>query len=250
MQKVIEEIMGKMFEEVIDITERDGHVLGVSTIKKLMEENGMYARIEDIINKGEWLGWENTHTIIGSSPINIESDEFVRSHFKSSQIQKGIQSAEDLPGYADAMEVPPIPDENRIIPREKVLAQIAKGEDVTFAERMNWKEHLVGVKRLSNTQEEIRLWSKHNFPAETAITNLLGVVEEVGELAHAELKGTMGVREGVSLDSCKDAVGDILIFLMSYCNQKEVSMDYILQGTWNKVRQRDWVLYPKNGKTE
>src|SRR5690606_9697949 len=71
-------------------------------------------------------------------------------------------------------------------------------------------------------------WLDHNFPGQTGTEwpgergwePLLGVVEEVGELAHAHLKATQGIRgtrEELRAEAA-DAVGDVVIYLLSYCN--------------------------------
>lgn len=111
---------------------------------------------------------------------------------------------------------------------------------------------------LSAIQTEQDQWMNYNFPETTSIQQLLGVVEEVGELSHFVLKRMQGIREGVDNynninsieDHIKDAIGDITIYLMGFCNQRNYDYFEIIKETWDKVKQRDWIKFPKNGKTE
>jgi|LGVF01.2.fsa_nt_gb NTP pyrophosphatase (non-canonical NTP hydrolase) len=93
-------------------------------------------------------------------------------------------------------------------------------------------------------------WTEKNFPDQVADDCFKGVVEEVGELAHADLKKKQGIR-GTSAEfdaEARDAVGDIMIYLMGYCTQRGWLLSEVLQDTWEKVvSKRDWVKYPGNG---
>ena len=137
---------------------------------------------------------------------------------------------------------------------------------------------------LAEIQYQLRIWMDYNFPKENSSTRLLGVIEEAGELAdyefhaepkepmalsfmlravglgrdaHARLKQLQGIRDGGMLrkgDPTEadgmDAIGDIALCLIGYCIKRGWSFDRILADTWKQVRQRDWVQYPKNGRTE
>ncbi|KKM93508.1 hypothetical protein LCGC14_1207700 [marine sediment metagenome] len=259
MEEVIREVIEKEFEGYHEITQRHGQVIGLNTLKQLMEDHGLYKKIseeissrgfkEDIIDTEEgrimhhqdepinkYLGRLREEIkiaeagILSKTPAEdlppIITKEEVLKDFET---QKETQAAENLPGHANAMEVELLPT----------------FQPITFAEKMNWTDDPISYS-LSRIQTEIGYWATHNFPTETSLTNLLGVVEEVGELAHAELKGTMGIR-GVDDEEAKDAVGDILIFLASYCNQKGFDMRVVMNDVWRKVKQRDWQLYPIDG---
>jgi NTP pyrophosphatase (non-canonical NTP hydrolase) len=79
---------------------------------------------------------------------------------------------------------------------------------------------------------------------------LLGSVEELGELAHAHIKGYQGIRhtpEEIE-DKKKDAVGDVLVYLADYCNREGVTMAECLFRAWGEVRERDWQRNHGNGK--
>lgn len=100
---------------------------------------------------------------------------------------------------------------------------------------------------LRNLQTEVYEWQNRNFPAAEAIHLFLGVVEEVGELAHAILKLKQGIRGDNHEAEAKDAVGDIMIFLMNYCSRNDWWLDDILAETWEEVRKRDWLANPEDG---
>jgi NTP pyrophosphatase (non-canonical NTP hydrolase) len=102
---------------------------------------------------------------------------------------------------------------------------------------------------LNEMQKEVAEWSLKNFGPGPAYRPLLGVCEEAGELAHAHLKQEQGIRDNpLKLEAdAKDAVADIIIFLMDYCARRGWRMDEILDRVWGQVKQRKWV--PSNPKT-
>lgn len=102
---------------------------------------------------------------------------------------------------------------------------------------------------LRQFQEEHKRWRDHNFPTFRETDGLLGVVEEVGELAHAHLKMQQGIRGGEDKfrADAEDAIGDILVFLMSYCNTNDFVLADCLERAWNEVKDRDWIKYPETG---
>lgn len=105
---------------------------------------------------------------------------------------------------------------------------------------------------LSELQRQCRQWGETNFPNATDVQQFIGVVEEVGELAHFMLKEAQGIRESAEGANTEvhqmDAVGDITIFLINLCNKRGWSFDRILADTWGEVSQRDFVKYPKTGR--
>lgn len=74
---------------------------------------------------------------------------------------------------------------------------------------------------------------------------LLGVIEEVGELA----KAYIAANQGAGVSEVRDAVGDICIYLMDFCNRNGWSLADVIAETWAGVAQRDWVKNQKNGVT-
>jgi NTP pyrophosphatase (non-canonical NTP hydrolase) len=108
---------------------------------------------------------------------------------------------------------------------------------------------------LVKLQQQVDKWHKYNFGGENdlenAIDNLLGVSEEVGELCHAILKHKQGIRKTENhLENAKDAVGDIVIFLLNFCNRMEFSFSDCVQNAWDEVKDRDWVKYPGKGRPD
>lgn len=101
-------------------------------------------------------------------------------------------------------------------------------------------------------QDEHRIWLNHNFPNQQAHDALLGLIEEVGELAHAHLKAQQGIRGTLEEhhSDAKDAIGDIMIYLASYCNTNGYELAFCLGDAWDEVKDRDWIEYPKNGVSE
>jgi NTP pyrophosphatase (non-canonical NTP hydrolase) len=76
-------------------------------------------------------------------------------------------------------------------------------------------------------------------------------MEEVGELSHAHLKHEQGIRGMEDQDLAyvrkRDAVGDIFIYLCSYCTANNISIEDAVYEAWEEVAKRDWVAHPQNG---
>jgi NTP pyrophosphatase (non-canonical NTP hydrolase) len=94
----------------------------------------------------------------------------------------------------------------------------------------------------ANLQAEQYTWSQHNFPNQKQYQPVLGVVEEVGELAHHILKMEQGIRgeKTEHIKQMQDAIGDITIYLANVCNAYGFDYQKIMVDTWNIVKQRDW----------
>ena len=108
---------------------------------------------------------------------------------------------------------------------------------------------------LSTLQSEHATWVEHNFPDQRANKHwpLLGAAEEVGELSHAHLKFEQGIRgydEKRYLKEAADALGDIVIYLASYCNANGFDLDECVVVAWNQVKMRDWKADPQKGGGE
>lgn len=106
--------------------------------------------------------------------------------------------------------------------------------------------------QLDELQAKVKDWADQNFGPSVAPyhRNLLGLMEELGELAHAHLKREQGIRgTAEEHDSkAKDAIGDMMIFLMNYCSDRDWSLGEITQTTWEEVvRKRDWKANPTDG---
>jgi NTP pyrophosphatase (non-canonical NTP hydrolase) len=120
---------------------------------------------------------------------------------------------------------------------------------------------------LFNFQQDVRQWSVRNFgDLGTGINPLVGANEEVSELGeavdillshnkvvqamgrldHAFLKGQQGIRYTPEQARAKmeDAVGDVLVYLADFCQRTSIEMADALGKTWGEVRERDWVADP------
>jgi NTP pyrophosphatase (non-canonical NTP hydrolase) len=102
---------------------------------------------------------------------------------------------------------------------------------------------------LSEVQIEHTYWREKNFPHQVSYEALLGMVEEVGELCHAHLKGVQGIRHTPEeVEAMKrDALGDIFIFALSYCGSEKINLEECIEDAWDNVRRRDWQADPKLG---
>ena len=132
----------------------------------------------------------------------------------------------------------------------KITVEEKEGVLVIDQDEAKYAEELKAF-NLYEFQTEQRQWIEHNFPNTNADEQLLGVVEEVGELCHAVLKSKQKIRGGesqsASMEKEMDAIGDILIYLTGFCNKRGYSLHDILFHTWNAVSERDWIKYPKTG---
>jgi NTP pyrophosphatase (non-canonical NTP hydrolase) len=97
------------------------------------------------------------------------------------------------------------------------------------------------VKQLDQLQDEQYEWSRRNFGPQDPVLPLLGVAEEVGELCHAVLKRKQAIRmDEDHIAKEKDAIGDIVIFLMDYCNRRGFNLLELINLAWDEVQARDW----------
>lgn len=69
-----------------------------------------------------------------------------------------------------------------------------------------------------------------------------GIAEETGELAHSLLKQQQGIRGTAEEheEKARDAVGDLAIFLLTFCCRKGWDFGEILLKTWEQVRKRTY----------
>jgi len=101
-------------------------------------------------------------------------------------------------------------------------------------------------------QSDLKKWLAYNFPNATSDQQLKGVVEELGELCHADLKSEQGIRgynnKEKTMHKMKDAIGDLVIFLINYCNVKEISFTECLNLAYFEIKKRDWIKNPDGNK--
>jgi NTP pyrophosphatase (non-canonical NTP hydrolase) len=94
---------------------------------------------------------------------------------------------------------------------------------------------------IARIQSEQKKWQEHNFPTSGVNEAFKGIVEELGELAHADLKESQDIRTNEDhVANAKDAIGDIAIYLMAYCNYRGFDLQSIITDTWEQVSKRDW----------
>jgi len=109
------------------------------------------------------------------------------------------------------------------------------------------------MKSLEQIQSEHTKWVLDNFGKHDQFEPLLGIVEEVGELAHSILKRRQGIRQGSSESheaKIKDAIGDIAIYLMDFARCQGYELSEAIAETWQQVKKRDWRKFPINGRTK
>lgn len=106
---------------------------------------------------------------------------------------------------------------------------------------------------LSILQQRRNAWVAHNFPERGEgnfnglVVGLMGATEELGELAHHILKRDQGIRKEDHDAQIKDAVGDIIIYLMGIATHEGFDIGEVLVETWEQVEKRDWIKFPGNG---
>lgn len=94
---------------------------------------------------------------------------------------------------------------------------------------------------LVELQERVSVWSHRNFGDQPSWKPLLGVGEEAGELYHAYLKLSQGIRmDEDHRAKMKDAVGDIVIYLADFCTREGLILAECITDAWEEVEQRDW----------
>ena len=93
-------------------------------------------------------------------------------------------------------------------------------------------------------------WAARNFGEAARWEDpFMGLVEEVGELAHALLKQRQGIRGTPEQleEEAQDAVGDIVIYLADLCHRRRWDLPAIVRATWSRVSRRDWKAHPEDG---
>lgn len=102
---------------------------------------------------------------------------------------------------------------------------------------------------LRQVQHESAIWREQNFQKAPGWGQLLGMGEELGEAFHAYLKRDQGIR-GTSEEhtaALRDAIGDLIIFTMGFCDTEKWDLEEIVSDTWREVMARDWTKRPETG---
>lgn len=101
---------------------------------------------------------------------------------------------------------------------------------------------------LDELQSELCDWLNYNFPRATSDQQLKGVMEELGELCHADLKTEQKIRgydDVRGREEIKDAVGDLTIYLINYCNVNQMKFSECIDLAYQTIKKRDWIKNPK-----
>lgn len=140
----------------------------------------------------------------------------------------------------------------------EALAELAfnKYELLRTSKTYDFLEDIISLHKTQTTninymQELFVQFSQRNFGPHhsTGYRNLLGAMEELGELAHAHLKGEQGIRHTPEeiIEKKKDAVGDIFAFLCNYCDSQGLTLHECIVHAWNEIKDRDFKKDPING---
>ena len=104
---------------------------------------------------------------------------------------------------------------------------------------------------IHDIQAEHHEWEQANFPDKKPHQPVFGMVEEVGELCHALLKSEQCIRGDAEKHQAdaKDAIGDVFIYMLSFCTMNGWSFTEIAEETWEQVKARDWKRNPESGSS-
>jgi NTP pyrophosphatase (non-canonical NTP hydrolase) len=93
---------------------------------------------------------------------------------------------------------------------------------------------------INELQCEIGAWAVKNFPGDTRADLVLGLVEEVGELARAVLKQNQGVRGNYTMweNAILDELPDVFIKLCHVCAVFGYDLETLVQTKWATVQNR------------
>ena len=112
----------------------------------------------------------------------------------------------------------------------------------------------LGDGAIDNFQHEVKEWlaAQPFGPNQETWEPLAGMVEELGELAHAHLKQHQNIRGSSSKheEDGKDAIGDLAVYMAGYCVARGWSMEECIYKAWSQVKRRDWNKNPTNGKVD
>lgn len=104
-------------------------------------------------------------------------------------------------------------------------------------------------------QKELADWQEYNFGISSVEDMVLGMSEELGELAHWILKRKQGIREGANGNDCKaeiaDAFADVVVFGIQAMTYEGIDAEDAFSNTVMKVLKRDWRNNPQGiGETQ
>jgi NTP pyrophosphatase (non-canonical NTP hydrolase) len=103
---------------------------------------------------------------------------------------------------------------------------------------------------LKKLRKEHKVWSTYNFGKQPTYISVYGIMEELGELSHAQAKDELGIRgtpEELKMKK-KSAIADIVIYLAEYCRSLDMKLDECVAWKWEIVKKRDFKKYPMSGE--
>ncbi len=97
-------------------------------------------------------------------------------------------------------------------------------------------------------QNELNHWQRRNFGVQQVTDMVLGMTEEVGELAHWIMKRKQGIREAASGGDFKEEIGnafaDVVIYGIQAMTYEGIDAEAVLTKTIEEVLKRDFVNNP------
>jgi NTP pyrophosphatase (non-canonical NTP hydrolase) len=85
-------------------------------------------------------------------------------------------------------------------------------------------------------QKEVGEWSVKNFGTQPPERRILGMIEELGELAHCVVKQEQKIRTNTStMQKEWDAVGDLIIYMLDFCYSINLDLSSIIQQDDNRT---------------
>lgn len=104
-------------------------------------------------------------------------------------------------------------------------------------------------KPLDIIQDLVSKWAISNFGHTPPWEQILGIMEEGGELAHHYLKKHQGIRIEEDHDlGIKDAIGDMFVYMCHFCSREGISIEDCVNMALEEIHERDWKKNPKDGK--
>jgi NTP pyrophosphatase (non-canonical NTP hydrolase) len=102
----------------------------------------------------------------------------------------------------------------------------------------------VPLDEFSGLQVRLARWQARNFGVASHEQMALGVAEEAGELAHAVLKHSQGIRGMADPEAYReaagDAIADVAIYAIQLATALRLDFATLLMATAEKVMERDW----------
>jgi len=104
------------------------------------------------------------------------------------------------------------------------------------------------MKQIIEVQEEIKMWSYHNFGNRPSYQMILGMMEELGELSHHYIKREQKIRTNEDHDEgIEDSLADLCIYLLDFCANENIDFELAFNKAWEQVKKRNWKSNSKDG---